>query len=68
MKLITITDEIEAQLIGSQAFIYIDSSSEVLNIENIEFAKEPKSLIVSELEFNSRCSFSSNNEKDLLCQ
>jgi hypothetical protein len=68
MKVITITDEIEAQLIGSQAFIYVDCSSEVLNIENIEFAQEPKSLIISEMKFNSRCSFSSNNQKDLLCQ
>ena len=58
MILIDIQDGVTAQLVGSQAFIYADDSSEVLNIEGIENNSDAVNIIKHELELLSRDSFS----------
>ncbi len=64
MKLIDIQDGVTAQLVGSQAFIYADNSSEVLNIEGIESNSDAINVIKHELELLNRDSFS--NKSSLL--
>lgn len=55
MKILEIND-LEIHLQGDQAFIYSETESEVLNIENIEHIDEPERLIIDELQLKSRSS------------
>jgi len=53
--------ELEAHLIGNQAFIYKDGASEVLNIDGIEESENAEELIISELELIEDSSFSNSS-------
>jgi len=55
MKLLE-TEKYEAQLQGSQVFIYFDGYSDVLHIENIEQSQNPEEKIEQELEYLSQSS------------
>ncbi|MDH4945067.1 hypothetical protein [Sulfurimonas sp. C5] len=55
MRILEIND-LEIHLQGDQAFIYSDTESEVLNIENIEYIDDPERLIIDELQLKSRSS------------
>ncbi len=55
MRVLEIND-LEIHLQGDQAFIYSETESEVLNIENIEHMDEPERLIIDELQLKSRSS------------
>lgn len=59
MKLIQLTETIEAQLIGDTVYIYSDGEPEVLYIDEIEQSKDAERLIISELEFLNSASLSS---------
>ena len=45
---------LEIHLVGSQAFIYSDDDSDVLNIDNVEFLEDPKEQILDELRLKNR--------------
>lgn len=55
MRILEIND-LEIHLQGDQAFIYSETESEVLNIENIEYIDDPERLIIDELQLKSRSS------------
>ena len=55
MKLLR-TEKYEAQLDGGRAYIYFDDFSDVLYIDDIEYADNPEELIDAELELLSRSS------------
>lgn len=58
MKVVKITDEVEAHLLNSQAFIYTDGKSDVLNIEGIEQNPNAKEIVQRELVLANNTSFS----------
>ena len=57
MKILLI-EGVEAQLLGDQAFLYFETSSEVLNIEGIEHSDNAEEIILKELELLGESKFS----------
>ena len=45
---------LEIHLVGSQAFIYSDDDSDVLNIDNVEFLEDPQEQILDELRLKNK--------------
>ncbi len=56
MKMITL-GEVEVQLIGDQAYLYLESGSEVLNIPNIEHEENCEEILLNEIELLNNSSF-----------
>ncbi|WP_428739188.1 hypothetical protein [Sulfurimonas sp.] len=59
MRFLQIND-LEIHLQGDQAFLYSESDSDVLNIENIEFSEEAENLILEELRLKNKTSLMDN--------
>ena len=55
MRFLQIND-LEIHLQGNQAFLYSETESDVLNIENIEFSEEAEDLILEELRLKNKTS------------
>ncbi|MBN2816198.1 MAG: hypothetical protein JXQ67_05905 [Campylobacterales bacterium] len=53
MRVIQI-ESLEVHLIGNQAYVYSDSESDVLNIDNIEFMENPEESILDEIRFKNK--------------
>lgn len=53
MRVIEI-EGLEIHLVGSQAFIYSDADSDVLNIDNVEFIEDPKEQILDEIRLKNK--------------